>query len=458
MITLLDIIERALTGKPCIERDYNIMLARKLMEVVKEHDIKFNKETIIPSDNSLADDVFEAGLEFYSEIGSYCTDTGRIIKFDENEIKEGLKEAPKQVRFGEGVDSNLLIPRKPESKTPPWCFLGAGGAPISSEEILLSLVQAYASIPHINAVTAPALTNVNGMKIRPGSPLEVLGAIRSAILTREALRRAGRPGLPIMNALSTASTAIALVSALHPKYGLRASDGYLLAIIAELKTNFDLLNKVCVLQTLGYRGGIGAEYGPVYGGYCGGAEGTAVAAVAGHLMGVMVYQAGWHLTFPLHLDYVSNATPELLWASSVSAQAISRNTHLLSIHLNYTASGPCTETCYYEIAATRIAAVVSGVSIEAVGVGKAKHEDYLTPMEPKFAAEVAYSVLGMKREDANEIIKALIPKYVDVLPNPPMGLKYQECYDVKRGKPLEKAIEVYNRAKKELEELGLKIE
>jgi len=455
MVTLLDVVDRALTGKACLEREYDLkVFSSKLREVVKEYDIRYDPDTPVPSDDRLADDVFKAALDFYLEVGTYCTDTGRIIKFDEGEIKEGLKTAPSRLLLGEGADAKTLVPREPESKTPPWCFIGAGGAPVSSEEIFLKLVEGYASIPLANSITTPALTSVGGMRIRPGTPLEVLGTIRNIILAREALRRGGRSGLPIMNALATATAAVSLNTALHPGYGLRKTDGYLIGIIAELKTNFDLLNKVCALQSLGY-GGICAEYGPVYGGYCGGPEGTAVAQVAGHLMGVLVYHAGWHLPFAIHMNYGSNSTPELLWVTSVFAQAISRNTHLLSLHLNYTAAGPCTEMCLYEIATQRLAAVSSGVSIESLGTGKATHEDYLTPMEPRFAAEVAHAVVGMKRDDANEIAKTLLPKYADKVADPPLGLKYQECYDVRTGKPSKMCIDVYNKVKKELEDLGL---
>jgi len=456
MVTLLDVVERALTGKPCLEREYDLrVFSSKLREVVREYDIKYDPDRPVPSDDSLADDVFNAAFDFYCEVGTYCTDTGRIIKFDENEVKERLKMAPSKLLFGEGADARTLVPRKPEGKTPPWCFIGAGGAPVSCEEIFLKLVESYASIPLANSITTPALTSISGIRIRPGTPLEILGTIRNIVLAREALRRAGRPGLPIMNALATATTSVALNTALHPEYGLRKTDGYLTGVIAELKTNFDLLNKVCALQSLGYGGGVCAENGPLLGGYCGGPEGTAVTTVAGHFMGILVYQAGWHLPFPVHINYASNSTPELLWATSVFAQAISRNTHLLSLHLNYTAAGPCTEMCLYEIAAQRLAAVSSGVSIESVGVGKAKHEDYLTPIEPMFAAEVAHTTTGMKREDANEIVKILLPKYVDKVADPPQGLKYQECYDIRTGKPSKKGLEVYAKVKKELKELGL---
>ncbi|UCH70968.1 MAG: monomethylamine:corrinoid methyltransferase, partial [Candidatus Bathyarchaeota archaeon] len=436
MVTFLDAVNRAITGKPCSERDYDLRIfATKLRELIKEYDIKYDPESSVISDDSLADDVFRAAIDLYREVGVYCKDTERIIRFDESEIKEGLKNAPSQASFGEGKDTKIMVPRKPEDKTPPWCFIGAGGAPVTSEEVLLSLVQSYGSIPLADSITTPALTSVDGTRIRTSSPLEIYGAIRNAVLAREALRRAGRPGLPIMNALATAESAPSLIAALHPQYGLRPSDGYLLAALAELKVDFDRLNKACALLNLGGR--IVGEAGPVFGGYCGGPEGTAITSAAYHILGVLVYQATCNLVFPIHLKHRCSTAPGLSWVISTYGQAISRNTHLLSLNLTYTAAGPCTEMVLHEIAARVITAVISGLSIEAVGVAKAIHEDYLTPIEPRFAAEVAHATAasGIKREDANEIVKHLESLYKDKLSDPPSGTRYQECFDMKTGKP-----------------------
>ena len=205
MTLLLEVMERAFTGKPCTERDYDInIFSKKLKEIVKEYNIKYDPDNPVPSDNSVADDVFNAGFDFFCEVGSYFTDTGRVIQFSEDEIKKALKSAPSEIIFGEGTDAKKFVSRKPESNVPPWCFIGAGGAPISSDEYLLKLVEGYASIPLANSLTVPSLTSVSGIRIRPGTPLEILGCIRNIVLAREALRRIGRPGLPIMNSLPTA--------------------------------------------------------------------------------------------------------------------------------------------------------------------------------------------------------------------------------------------------------------
>jgi hypothetical protein len=447
-------MEKALTGKPCSERDYSLKIfAARLREIVKEHDIKYDPQFPIPSDDGLADEIYKAAFDFFVEVGTYCKDTERIIKFEENEIKEGLRTAPSEVVFGERRDAKKLIPRRPEDRTPPWCFLGAGGGPVSTEEVFMGLVEGYASIPEANSITTPALTSVSGLRIRPKSPLEALGAIRNAVLAREATRRVGRPGLPIMNTLATAESATSLAIALHPKYGLRASDGYMIAIMDPMIVDFDRLNKVCAALSLGAP--VGACFDPLMGGYSGGPEGTAVANVAHHFLATLVYQASWHLPFPLHIKYVCSSTPELLWVISTTGQAVSRNTHLLSLNLNYAAAGPLTEMCLYETAASVIAAVVSGLSIEALGVATNKYEDRMTPMEPKFSAEVALAVAGMKRSEANEIVKSLLLRYMDKIANPPLGKNFQECFDVQRGKPSVEYVQLYDMVKKELGDLGV---
>lgn len=455
MVSFLDVIERASTGKICSEKDFDLKIFTvKLRDVIRKYGVSYDPDIPVPSDPGLADSVFKAAFEFFCDVGAYCIDTQRIISFDEGEVKERLRTAPSQVTLGEGLDRKTLTPRRPEDPTPPWCFLGAAGVAVSSDDIFLKLVEGYGRIPYINSVTTPALTRVAGMRIRPGSPLEVLGAMRTVVLAREALRRAGRPGLPIMNTIATASTAVSLISALHPDFGLRKSDGVMIGAIAELKTNFDLLNRACVANTLGMV--LGVDCGPLFGGYCGGAEGTAIVTAAYHIMTSLVYHASWYVMFPIHVKYSSSSTPELIWSRSVSAQAISRNTHLPSLYISYTASGPCTDTCLYEIAAQISSIVASGASIEAAGIAKGKYEDRMTPMEPRFAAEVAHATAGMKLRDVNDIVKKLIPKYIDKMANPPLGLKFQECYDIETGKPSSKYLEIYGRVKRELEDLGIK--
>ncbi|MFY9606889.1 MAG: monomethylamine:corrinoid methyltransferase [Thermoplasmata archaeon] len=456
MVQLLDVMEKALNGKPMSETDYQLRLfSPKVMEKVREHKIKFDPDNPIPSDNSMADEVFEAGIELLLDVGAYCTTSGRVISYSEAEIKEQLRNAPSKLYFGEGRDRKALVNRKIEDKTPPWCLLGAGGGPCSSDKSFLTLVEGYAEIPETNAITTPAITRVGGMRVRPASPLEVLAAQRNAVLARESCNRVGRQGIPIMNSLATAESDIAFAAALHPRFGMRPSDGYMICCMDPMKVDFARLNKVAVALSMG--GPIGMCFGPLLGGYSGGPEGTAVSNVAHHMMGILTYQSSWLLPFTIHLRYVASSSRDMLWVISTMGQAISRNTHLLSINLNYTTAGPCTPMVLYETSAAVTAAVASGLSIESLGVATNKHEDRTTPVEPRISAEVGHAVAGMKRSDANEIVLKLLAKYESKLSAPPLGKSLYECWDADARRPTKEYRAVIKRFKAEMVNLGVEL-
>jgi methylamine--corrinoid protein Co-methyltransferase len=449
-------MEKALNGKPMSETDYQLRLfSPKVMEKVREHKIKFDPGNPIPSDNSMADEVFEAGIELLLDVGAYCTTSGRVISYSEAEIKEQLRNAPSKLYFGEGRDRKALVNRKIEDKTPPWCLLGAGGGPCSSDKSFLTLVEGYAEIPETNAITTPAITRVGGMRVRPASPLEVLAAQRNAVLARESCNRVGRQGIPIMNSLATAESDIAFAAALHPRFGMRPSDGYMICCMDPMKVDFARLNKVAVALSMG--GPIGMCFGPLLGGYSGGPEGTAVSNVAHHMMGILTYQSSWLLPFTIHLRYVASSSRDMLWVISTMGQAISRNTHLLSINLNYTTAGPCTPMVLYETSAAVTAAVASGLSIESLGVATNKHEDRTTPVEPRISAEVGHAVAGMKRSDANEIVLKLLAKYESKLSAPPLGKSLYECWDADARRPTKEYRAVIKRFKAEMVNLGVEL-
>ncbi|MBN1677340.1 MAG: monomethylamine:corrinoid methyltransferase [Candidatus Thermoplasmatota archaeon] len=456
MVQILDVMEKALNGKPMSETDYQLRLfAPKIQEKVREYRIKYDPEHPIPEDNALADDLFQAGLELLVDVGAFCTSSGRVISFTESEVMEAVKRAPSKLYFGEGRDRKAMVPRKVEDKTPPWCLLGAGGGACSSDRSFLTLVEGYAEIPETNGITTPAITRVGGMRVRPASPLEVLAAMRNAVLAREACNRVGRQGIPIMNSLATAESDIAFAAALHPKFGMRQSDAYMICCMDPMKVDFARLNKVAVALSLG--GHIGMCFGPLLGGYSGGPEGTAVSNVAHHMMGLLAYQSSWLLPFTIHLKYVASSPRDMLWVISSMGQAISRNTHILSLNLNYTTAGPCTPMCLYETTAAVTAAVTAGLSIESVGVATNKHEDRTTPVEPRISAEVGHAVAGMKRKDANELVKKLLAKYESKLDAPPLGKSLYECWDADARKPTKEYRGIIKRYKKEVAGMGLRV-
>jgi len=453
-VSFLEVLNRSLTGPVSSEREFDYKVAAKLREVVKKYSIKYDSETLVPSDDSLADNLFKAAVEFYADVGTYCMDTERIIRFSEDEIKDAIRNVRHEVLFGEGNEEKAFCARKPESSDLPWCHVGAGiGA--TSEEILSKLVEAYASIPETNSVSVATLMDVDGIPIRT-PPLEVYGSVRMIALAHEAMRRAGRPGLPILNLVSTAASQIAGIAVSTPQFQIRPTDGWLVPTFPDLKVYNDGLTKVAYL--LNWGANVGSEYTPLIGGYSGGPEGTAVVTVAYSLNAIMVLKAKYHLYFVSNIVDGCSSSRDALWATATSGQAISRNVQVPIIYLAYQAAGPATEMLFYEETAALLAEVASGLSIETAHPAKAALSDHILPLESQFSCKVAHAIAGTNRHDANQLVKTLLSKYERNLRNPPKGKRYQECYDVRTGKPNQEYLDFYRRITKEIVDLGVDLE
>jgi len=324
---------------------------------------------------------------------------------------------------------------------------------VSNETLFESILEAYALyLPLVDSITTPTIEHIEGRLVRTKSPLEIIACMRSSTLARSALRKGGRAGLPIMNSIASAVSDTAKIAG--SQFGLRPSDGWLIGTIAEMKINFERLNEIAYVVNLG--GNIVSESAPILGGYCGGPEGTAVTNVAYHLNSILLMKGDCQLTFPIHVNHGCTSVRDVLWANSVSAQAISRNSHFPFFVQSYVAAGPMTEMCLHETAAVVLNAVVSGASIEFGGVRKAIEVDYFTPMEPRWASEIAHGVVGMSRLDGNEIVKKLLEKYEDNIPDAPKGKTYEECWNMKTKQPISEYRELYQKIKAELADLGVR--
>ena len=452
MIEFFEIIRRALNGPFYSEKDFALkVLVPKLRELIKKYDIQHDPATPIPDDDDLADRVFRAGFELCAEVGCYCNDTSRVIQFTEQELLEALRDAPSESFFGEGRDRKAMVARRPESSAPPYCYVGAGGGVVSSEEVFVRLVEGYGRNPLADSITCPTLTRINGLEVVAGTPLELLACIRAVELGRVSLRRAQRPGLPIMNSIATAVTAAGKITG--SAFGLRDTDAWVIGFTSPLQVPFERLNEVVYVNARG--GQIVGENGEPMGGYAGGPEGVAVISVAYHLLAILVLRSAVHLTFPMDFRYGCNTSWEIMWPISVSTQAISRNSHFPMMNLAYTAAGPMTDMCLYEIAATMTGFVASGGNIEFGGVAKGTSLDRLTPTEPRFASQVAHAAAGMSRSDANALFKTLVLKYRDRLSAPPKGMRYQECYHWDSIQPHQEYLELVGRIQDELAGYGL---
>jgi hypothetical protein len=453
MISFNSVVERAFTGPICTERDFDLgIFVPNLRRVIEKYDIKYDPQNPIPADDGLADRVWEAGIEFLTETGIYCLDTERRILFSGDEIEGALQTGPCGRVLGEGKDAKEMPRRRPEDDTPPWCSVGPTSVPVSNEWNYVNLVRANAENPLSNSITIPCLTNVDGRQIVGGSPLGIEGSIRAVLLTREGMRRAGRPGMPIVNGVTTATRSQEHIAA-H-RFGIRKTDALEIGTVHEMKIDFDSLNKVAYSQAFGSM--IFAENGVILGGYAGGPVGVAVVTAAYSPVDLLLLRGAVQHPFPTHFDLGVTSARDTVWARSVANQAVTRNSPLPIVNVGYSAAGPMTKMLWYEHSSWVIASVVSGGSVEVGASVRGTALDYTSPLDPLFASEIAHATAGMRREEANNIVKALLEKYESQLREPPMGKKYQECFDVATGKPKPEFVALYRETRQEMaDEFGL---
>ncbi|MHC4983622.1 MAG: monomethylamine:corrinoid methyltransferase [Planctomycetota bacterium] len=453
MVSLLEVCERAQRGKKLTAESFDLdSVYLTLKRVAEKYDIRYDAETPVPSDDKLADKVFDAALDFFVECGVYFRDTGRVISFSREEVLEAVATYNGDCRFGEGKEARIFRSRKPDSTSRPWCHVGSGTV-ASTEEIASRIVFGNASIRAADSMSVNALESIDGRKVVAGRPTEILGAIRSLEVAREACRQAGRPGLPIINGIAAAGSAIGTIAAAGPQFVLRPSDCIIVGSLAECKTNREMMAKAAWCLASGYN--IVLASAPMLGGFAGGAEGTAILNTAYVLFGMCVYQCNYYLSLPVHISNSCSTTRDVIWATALSSQAIARNTNMPTLTLAYVAGGPMTESFYYESAAFVAASIASGVSTQTPHPAKAALTDYVTPMEMKITTEMELACAGMTRREANKVVRAILPKYEAQLATAPKGKSYTECFDLAMGTPTQEHVDFVSRMKKLLLETGM---
>jgi len=451
---LWQVMEKSKTGPIMEEKEFlQKHLVPKIAELVKKYNIKYDPKNPVPADDELADKVWAAAKELFLEVGVYNQDTNRVIYFTEDEVNEALYSAPSEHLVGEGKDARIFGHRKVEDERPPFVIYSPDIT--YDEQDFLSICLAYLKEPLLDGICAPVLEQYMGMKITSGHPAELGGCLHHAMSLREAARLVGRPGVFFV-AVGSAESDAAQIHVSDPAWGIRPSDGRLVGSITEFMTNNAMLNKAAHYQQYGSFGG--SLTGAIFGGYAGGAEGTAILETAYHLKGLIVHQCQYQQNFPFHLKHGSNTTRELLWVVSVYSQAIARNTHLVQDSNGFANAGPGTDMLYYESAAHSIASTVSGANLWEMAPCQNKHHNRGTPLEARFCAEIGHAVARQKmsREEANEIVNKLLAKYEDQVADPPLGKTYQEVYDVLRSEPHQEYLDQYYRIKEELAQMGIK--
>ncbi|MCL4458450.1 MAG: monomethylamine:corrinoid methyltransferase [Chloroflexi bacterium] len=454
VFTILDILDRAHTGPLCAVKDWDMrVIPPRVAEKLKDYHLQgtCTPEHPINSDDALADAFFKAGFELAVEVGMLCLNTERVIKVSEDELRSAIQRAPRELPVGEGRETVILRARQPEDPHPP-AFTAPLGI-VVSEDLWVPLMQGIVQNREVDIAQGGSLETVFGRPILSATPYETFAGRLHAQMHHEALWRAGRSGMPATAVISS-TTEFGQLGGYGLPGGFKPTDIALVLSPAELKTTYTSLHKV--VHALNCGGVILSGASSMIGGYSGPPEGAALSAIAFSLLQYVVHQCHCGASGVLDLRYMGNCGRHAQWTISVVFQALSRNTHLITNSVTNQVAGPGTEMLLYESAAVMLNFAVSGASI-VIGPRSAggKYANYLTPLECKFCGEVLKRSAGLKREQANEIVKILLAKYEDSLKDPPKGKSFVECFDLGTLQPAREWLDLYLKVKRELIDLGV---
>jgi methylamine--corrinoid protein Co-methyltransferase len=357
------------------------------------------------------------------------------------------------MQLGNGKDEFSVVNRKPSDGKRISTWLGPFGI-LVDENLYIPICQSAAAYTIVDALIPANLSTIYGRDLRGGTPYETLAGKYEVTLQKEALRRARRFGMPAQGGCTSPTEygnfgGVGIPGAADPKNNLNVA-----LCPSELKIDYRILHKVA--HFLNCETYIYAGHFSMIGGFAGSIEGAALTSIAAAILLTSVCQASFQYVPTLNALLQCNSSRETAWTTSISAQALSQNTHLLTGGVVNPVAGPCTEMMLYEIAVSALFNSVSGFSFsEGVRSAGGKYPNYSTGLESKFAGEILKSNTGMSRDKAKEIIKTILPKYEQKLERPPKGKSFTECFDLKSLTPSREWLDIYDKVRTNLENLGV---
>lgn len=133
------IVDRSENGQYIKETAYDLALARKTIELVRKHGIRFDRSVVVPTDDDMADRLYEAGLELFVEMGVYNQSTERCIHFSRDEVEIAVAAAPGAITLGSGKDAREMRHRQVETTDPCIVHSGPTGTPTSERLSLIHI-------------------------------------------------------------------------------------------------------------------------------------------------------------------------------------------------------------------------------------------------------------------------------------------------------------------------------
>lgn len=450
----LELCERSHTGEKVSKDDWDMdYIIDTVQELVEEYEFEWDKQVIIPQDETLFADMFAAAKEMLKRTGVYNMSTQRIIKFTEEEIEEGIRNMKTELTMGEGKDAYTLVARGIEDSREPAIWAGNPGCP-TPERLYYPIIMSVAKEPVIDLLTCGSLVDVDGFTVKSGEPTEIVAVRRELEYLHRALKEVGRPGMGLLAAESAVTEAGDLAAANERR--LRPCDSHLTAMFNELIV--DNGNLVRAASSLDYGMKNASLACTMVGGLGGDAPGSTVVMLASILAANLICLADYHLCHPIHIQDVATTARGCLWLQAVLCQTFATQAPAIIVCDLWPSSGAMTKELLYEVAANSIVVTVCGGHLEGLGAANG-NEPNGTGLEVRLMGEVGKAVARQKmsRAKANEIVLKLLEKYEHVfrMEDGNKGVCFDQAYDLETIEPVPQWLAMYEEVKEELREMGV---
>ena len=455
-IPLPEILLRSKEGPFMEEKQFDMALFKKTQELQKKYHIKYDPDKPLDTEGELADRVYQAGIELFTELGTFCVTSNRVIRVTERELFAAIDACPEEIELGQGNERVKMAHRDVEGDQQVVVVAGIQTAPFSDEESMFLIYKGCAMDRCVDGIWAGILLKIDGKyDVVADTPSEIYQYRKTVEILRKAVSAAGRPGLITIN---NAPTSAATIAMFDEEKGIRCSDYMESTGMSELKVAYDDLNRTAFALAHGVS--IHGTHSSTIGGFSANPEGATIVSVAASLQLVCIHKAESFRCGATDFRIKSRVTRGQLWVAGTAIQAINRNTKLIvdgSIG-DHPAAGPGTKQYLYESAAGHIVSTVMGAH-STEGTRKFVVGDtcnYGTPLESRWMGEVCKAAVGIDLKTAEKVVRYLLDKYEDSLEDAPAGDVCENLYDMDKSEPFPEYQELYDGVKEELKAQGLK--
>jgi len=447
-----EIAKRGETGRLMDSNDFLMKrVAASALKLQKQYEIKWEKGTLVNQDDDLADRVWTAGRELLISTGIFSMNSNRVIEFTAEEIDFALRFTPDRVFMGQGKERKAVYHRTVEDPRKPFIFAGPFNAD-THENMFVKLNEAFAQEKIIDSLLFPGyLKELDGQIIRPQSGLATRAAVLYGQFAREAIQRAGRPGMPITGHAVMASGEIACS---NEEWGLRSTDPRAMVLISELQVDDVTMTRLAYYQAVGCP--IYMAFTPLIGGYGGGPARTAIVAVASFIASVVLGGEIVHIG-PQHIKYKQQTNEHSLFLGGLADQAVARNSKIIVTTSHTTSGRPGSAQYAREFSALALTVVTGGSNITGPRPAEPLGFNNVSPLMARLLAEVAHAAAGMTRAEVAPIVEKLYETYKNKLSldNAPVGQPFEELYNLKTLTPTPEHQALYDELKDEFIQMGI---